>query len=727
MDRKDNRLDGGPQPEVNRSPPDAQDEDPEEVSALLHGEGDLQDTRCGIGPFKPKWLQAFARTEVYLIVYCIAGIAHGMFFTYTVSVISTIEKRFKLTSKQTGVILTGNDISQVMLSLFLSYYGNYGHRPRWMAVGVMCAAGSGFGAALPHFLYGPGEDALALARDASSSSSSLEGDNRTETHAAGEQELCFSHPEENCGEDGGGGGAYMGAIILFFCSQFFVGIAVSIFYSIGVTYLDDNINKKAYPVYCALSFMLRILGPVLGFFVGGKCLSTWIDPKEVPALTTKDPRWLGAWWIAVSVRYLFIGSSLIFSGSLLSLFPRKLPVTLRREAKRVLRQTEKDRKEGGDRGLQYFASLAKQSKEAQERPTLPNLKKALKRLFTNKIWVGNLFNTSVFVLASSGYWSFKPKYLENQFRKSSTEANYFTGIISLVSLVVGTSIGGTVLRWAQPGPRFVTGYNIFITLLIVCCYITLMFIGCPKLQIVGPVEGSPIPACSSTCGCSAKYSPVCSEDQTTLFYSPCYAGCTVANASASPITYTNCRCVTNSTMQDDYAPQNTTAFGTVTSGYCPEPCSTFFYYILLECIVKTVASTGRVGNSLINLRSVSDEDKGLALGLLTVFTSLFGFSPGPVIMGAIIDSACLVWDTSCGKTGNCWLYDSDKFRTIIHLVPAVLVLVSVLGDFVVFHYSRRMDLYGDREDQIQLERARRVVGESAVVCKSQNLGPAVDT
>lgn len=65
-----------------------------------------------------------------------------------------------------------------------------------------------------------------------------------------EQELCFSHPEENCGEDGGGGGAYMGAIILFFCSQFFVGIAVSIFYSIGVTYLDDNINKKAYPVYC---------------------------------------------------------------------------------------------------------------------------------------------------------------------------------------------------------------------------------------------------------------------------------------------------------------------------------------------------------------------------------------------------------------------------------------------------------------------------------------------
>ncbi|XP_047468912.1 solute carrier organic anion transporter family member 74D-like [Penaeus chinensis] len=722
MDQKSNLVDTEPKPTINSS--DTKAKEQEEVGQLLHDEEDVKDTRCGIGSFKPNWLQVLARKEVYLMVYCLVGMVQGMFFTYTVSVISTIEKRFKLTSKQTGAILTGNDISQVMLSLFLGYYGNYGHRPRWMAVGVMCAAASGFGAALPHFLYGPGEDALALTRpavsSASSSAFSLDGDNGTETHAVGEQELCFSHPEENCGADGGGGGgAYMGAIILFFFSQFFVGIAISIFYSIGVTYLDDNISKKTYPVYYSVSFMLRILGPVLGFFVGGKCLSTWIDPKEVPALTTKDPRWLGAWWIG----YLFIGSGLIFSGSLLFLFPRKLPATLRREAKRVLRQAEKDRKEGGDRGLTYFASLAKQSKEAQERPTLPNLKKALKRLFTNKIWVGNLFNTTVYVLAASGYWNFKPKYLENQFRKSSTEANYYTGIASLVSLVLGTGLGGAVLRWAQPGPRFVTGYNIFITLLYVCSYVSLMFIGCPKLQVIGPVEGSPIPACSSTCGCSAKYSPVCSQDQTTLFYSPCYAGCTVANASASPIVYSNCRCITNATIQDDYSAQNSTLFGTATSGYCPEPCSNFFKYIIIQCIVKTIASTGRVGSSLIHLRSVSDEDKGLALGLLTVFISFFGFIPAPIMMGAIIDSACLVWDSSCGKTGNCWLYDSDKFRTILHLVPAVFVFISVFGDIVVFYYSRQLDLYGDREDQVQLERSRRLVGGSATLSKSQNLDP----
>lgn len=47
-------------------------------------------------------VQVLARKEVYVLVYCLVGMVQGMFFTYTVSVISTIEKRFKLTSKQTG-------------------------------------------------------------------------------------------------------------------------------------------------------------------------------------------------------------------------------------------------------------------------------------------------------------------------------------------------------------------------------------------------------------------------------------------------------------------------------------------------------------------------------------------------------------------------------------------------------------------------------------------------
>ncbi|KAK7086588.1 hypothetical protein SK128_027748 [Halocaridina rubra] len=150
--------------------------------------------------------------------------------------------------------------------------------------------------------------------------------------------------------------------------------------------------------------------------------------------------------------------------------------------------------------------------------------------------------------------------------------------------------------------------------------------------------------------------------------------------------------------------QKTHDYGYATRGYCPEPCTAFTYYLLVQIIVKTIASTGRVGSSVVHLRSVADEDKALALGTLTVFISLFGFIPAPIIMGAIIDSACLVWDETCGVTGNCWLYDSDKFRVIVHLVPGILILVSVIGDIVMFKYSRRLDLYGEKEDDIELNK-----------------------
>ncbi|XP_071533821.1 solute carrier organic anion transporter family member 74D-like [Panulirus ornatus] len=696
----------------------------EEARLLLHDEADLEDTKCGLGLFKPNWLQRLAKKETYIVVFCMVGLTQGIYFTYMVSVISTIEKRFKFTSKETGTILSGNDLSQIILSIVLGYYGNYGNRPRWMGIGVMCAALSGFAAALPHFIYGPGKDAIAVARAAASGDTLLQ--NLTALSAeTKKEELCFFQPEEICGEDGGGAGggeSYLGPIILFFVSQFLFGVTLSIFYSLGITYLDDNISKKVYPIYYSITFMLRILGPVLGFFVGGKCLSVWIDPSIQPNISRRDPRWFGAWWIG----FLFIGFALLFSGSFLFLFPRKLPTTLKREAKRAARLAEKEEKAGGKRRVEFFASLAK-SQRQEEKPNMKSLGKALKRLFTNKIWVGNLFNTSVYLLGVAGYWNFKPKYLETQFRQSATTASYYTGMASLVSLVFGTGLGGVILRFAKPGPRFVTGYNIFITLLMCCSYIILSFIGCPKLQVVGPVGKWEATACSADCGCTDKFSPVCGEDQTTLFYSACYAGCSSINVTASPIEYSDCRCIVNKTTsppdhalhpaasphQDNLV--NLTAaipaLGSGRSGYCPEPCGMFFYYIIIQMVIKTVASTGRVGSSLIHLRSVADEDKGIALGTLNVFLSVFAFIPAPIVFGAIIDSACLVWDNSCGKSGNCWLYDTDKFRLIIHLVPAAFIFVSVFGDLVVFYYSRQLDLYGEKEEDMMLEKTRAAMEE----------------
>nr|CAD7588685.1 unnamed protein product [Timema genevievae] len=64
-----------------------------------------------------------------------------------------------------GIIMSGNDVSIVMLSLTLTYYGSKRNRPLWMGVGGVITAISCFLIALPHFIYGPGKDALALTKE----------------------------------------------------------------------------------------------------------------------------------------------------------------------------------------------------------------------------------------------------------------------------------------------------------------------------------------------------------------------------------------------------------------------------------------------------------------------------------------------------------------------------------------------------------------------------------
>lgn len=64
-----------------------------------------------------------------------------------------------------GIILSGNEISQILLSLILSYAGGQRNRPRWIAWGVVFCALSCFILVLPHFIYGPGDDALHLTQE----------------------------------------------------------------------------------------------------------------------------------------------------------------------------------------------------------------------------------------------------------------------------------------------------------------------------------------------------------------------------------------------------------------------------------------------------------------------------------------------------------------------------------------------------------------------------------
>lgn len=68
--------------------------------------------------------------------------------------ISTIEKRYELNSSLTGLISASYDIAFCLLSLFVSFCGERGHKPRWLAFSAFMLGLGSLIFSLPHFSSG---------------------------------------------------------------------------------------------------------------------------------------------------------------------------------------------------------------------------------------------------------------------------------------------------------------------------------------------------------------------------------------------------------------------------------------------------------------------------------------------------------------------------------------------------------------------------------------------
>lgn len=142
-----------------------------------------------------------------------------------------------------GIITVGNDISQMLASVLLTYYAGRGHRPRWMAFGMYTVVLYCLLTALPHFLYGSGEDALSLTKEYGSNFSHNTTDSLLQKHR--KQMLCeIKNTTTECETEEGN----IAPQIILFVAQLISGIGGSLYYTLGVSYMDDNIKKSKTPV-----------------------------------------------------------------------------------------------------------------------------------------------------------------------------------------------------------------------------------------------------------------------------------------------------------------------------------------------------------------------------------------------------------------------------------------------------------------------------------------------
>ncbi|KAJ8669939.1 hypothetical protein QAD02_001198 [Eretmocerus hayati] len=663
------------------------------------------DSRCGLCGVYPKWIQSWATSRNFIAVYGLLGTIQAMAFIYMGVSLTTLEKRFKIPSRTTGIILSGNEISQI-LSILLIYYGGSGHRPRWIAAGVAFSAASCFVLALPHLIYGPGQNALVLTKEYLNSSSSLSnvGDFGTPKSKNSElSEICWSNgrPDDKCGAEQLADTSLVPKLLVFF-SQFILGIGTTLYYGLGQTFLDDNSKKKNTPMLLAVTFALRTVGPAFGFVLGYLCLKIYIAPTLHPIIENDDPRWLGAWWLG----WVILGTSMAVIAVLLAMFPRELQKSKKSSKKQILIESEMPLKKD-------IVEKKIEKSVPQEMPSLKDFPKMSKRILKNKLLMFNIASGIFYILSAAPFMSFITKYLEVLYQTKPGEGTVVVGPLTLIGMIVGFLVSGLVISRLKPSPRPLLFWNVIIGLCYFSGQLSFTFFGCDTGAIQGidysAMKVNLITPCNSVCNCGdVKYSPVCHEPTKTTYFSACHAGChNVVNETI----FTNCSCVIDKSynqsaiIQELFGPSETSSStfemknNKVIAGVCKNDCfRAFVTFTIISLVINILGCSGRLGNVLVNFRCVEKRDKSLAQGISLMLISIFALIPGPIIFGAIMDSTCLVWDMSCKTRGNCWIYHRDSFRYYVNLTSACLSLCGAFFDGIVCYLSKGVDLYGDLDE-----------------------------
>ncbi|XP_061841521.2 solute carrier organic anion transporter family member 4A1 [Nerophis lumbriciformis] len=603
---------------------------------------------CGWGALTPKAIQVFNTPRWVLFFLCVASFLQGMIINgFVNTVVTSIERRFDLHSYQSGVIVSSYDIAACVCLAFVSYFGGTGHKPRWLGWGVLLMGLGSLVFALPHFTTPPYRVSL-------SQQAGMCGGNRTG--------LC---------RDSGNAGL-SGYRYVFMLGQFLHGMGATPLYTLGVTYLDENVKSNYGPVYIGIFYTAAIVGPAVGYLLGGYFLNIYTETSFTTEMTPENPLWVGAWWIG----FLVGGAAALLVAFPILGYPRQLP------GHKTVRVSEAHQLKDGSHTTASDPQFGKSVKD---------MPRSVLLLLKNPTFLFLCLAGATEATLISGMSTFGPKFLEAQFSLSASEAATWFGLMVVPAGGGGTFLGGYMVKRLNLRCRDIIRFCIVCGVVSMAA-IFIFFINCPNVRMAGVdipysdlgpsydrlhgagnwsswAPQSLNADCNAACGCGRElYNPVCGADA-IMYYSPCHAGCSAFNQTSNMgrKVYSGCSCVVANATHD---------VGVAVAGKCGSACNHMLVFLIFCFVVMMFTFLCSIPALTATLRCVPDSQKSFGLGIQWILVRTLGSIPGPIAFGSMIDVSCLLWQDQCGDPGSCYLYQNSAMS---HYMLIAGVIYKVLG------------------------------------------------
>lgn len=539
--------------------------------------------------------------------------------------ISTIEKRFNLSSTESAFILTGYDLGYCVLCIPLEYLIRRANFGRTLGVTCMAITLACLMYSIPHFAT---DDVVLEDKGAENSSNPL-----------CQREYAANGFKEKNEQD------ESRWLPMFIISGIITGAAMIPMWTVVYSRLEDQTTPEKGALNIAIMNAGSIIGPLVGIFGCSISLGLWVDLRLNGDLDVSpgDPNWVGAWWLPFFVDALFALVLFAFAFGFPNQFPGVSALKEERHRNNTIYQT----------------------KVNSNRSWVVKIQK----VFFNPIWVLctiAAFGDSFLVSALMGYGM---KFIQEQYAVSATVAGIAGGLCAFGGFlgVLFPMIPIRVLKWE--GWKCLAACSISSIALFVIYLPAIVLLPCGNTEFAGIFDGNGNPeqslsldqTCNTGCGCSLNtYTPVCNVEKKITYFSPCHAGC----QSTLNTTFLECDCASGISLAN---------------GKCENDCSTivpltvcFIFVFFLIYVPMPLVPTAV-------LRTFDSEDKSFQMAVQTMFMRLFGTIPGPVIIGRLIDGTCVVWQEINGEKGACFLYDNDQLAKAFIIFPLSMKALATVS------------------------------------------------